>query len=319
MKAFTYTKYGPVENNFKLSEVEKPVPKKNQVLIKVQATSINRPDWYRLVGWPQVVRLSSGIFKPRKSSSVLGSDVSGVIEAAGSEVTRFKKGDEVYGEISVGSFAEYAVAKPKHLAIRPKNMSYVESAAIPLTGITALQAVVKLGNVHKGEQVLINGASGGVGHFAVQIAKSLGANVTAVCGTDAVAIVKKLGADTVIDYQKNENIPESKFDVVIDIVGNLSIEDHKKCRVAGGRGVLVGFASFKQHRPFILKGKRNSIKLLMAEPNTKDLDYLRELVEAKKLKPVVAREFEFEELPAAMELFMTGHTNGKIAVRVAAK
>ncbi len=316
MKAYVYKHYGQVDGNFVLTKLPKPVPADDQVLIKVRAVSINRVDWYRLIGRPKLVIISAGIFKPRKSIQTLGADVSGVVEDVGNKVTEFKTGDEVYGEIFVGSFAEYATANTRHIAIKPKGLSFEQAAAVPLAALTALQAIHDHGKVKKGQQVLINGASGGVGHFAVQMAKSYGAEVTAVCGTESIEMVRALGADHVVDYKKNKVAEEKRFDVVIDAVGNLLTSDYEHLLAPGGKGVLVGFKSFRHMLSVKLGSKRKSISLLVAKSNTKDLDYLRDLLDAGVVKPVIDKQYAFAELPAALKYFMRGRTKGKVVARL---
>ncbi|MBL8643680.1 MAG: NAD(P)-dependent alcohol dehydrogenase, partial [Rhodospirillaceae bacterium] len=237
-KAYVFREYGAPMDVMHLEEVDKPVPNENQVLIKVHASSANPADWHRIRGVPYLIRFDSGLFAPETPH--LGIDVAGVIEAVGSNVTKFKPGDEIFG-VARGAFGEYAIANQRRVAIKPVGMTFAEAAGVPVGAVTALQALQDKGQVQPGQKVLINGASGGVGTYAVQIAKALGAEVTAVCSTRNVELVRSLGADHVVDYTK-EDFAEAaaRYDVVLDNVGNRSLSDIRRVLTPTGIHVLVG-------------------------------------------------------------------------------
>ncbi len=221
MKAIVFSEYGPPEV-LHLAEVPKPIPRGNEVLIRVRAASVNAADWRMMRANPFLVRLYSGLFRPKRITS-LGSDVAGVVEAVGTDVTRFKPGDEVFGELfasNFGGFAEYKCAFERELELKPSNVSFEEAAALPLAGMTALQALRDVGQVRAGQKVLINGASGGVGTFAVQLAKHFGAEVTAVCGTSKMEQARALGADHIIDYTREDFTRGSeRYDLIVAVSG----------------------------------------------------------------------------------------------------
>src|SRR6266850_3566895 len=238
MKAIVYTRYGPPDV-LQLKEIESPAPEEDRVLVRIHAASVNAYDWHMLRGKPFVVRVSgSGLLRPK--ITVLGADIAGTVEAVGSEARQFKPGDEVFGTISRG-FAEYACPREKHLAPKPANLSFEEAAAVPMAGITALQGLRDEGHVQPGQRVLINGASGGVGTFAVQIAKSLGADVTGVCSTRNLDLVRSLGANHVIDYTKEDFTKSNeRYDVILDNVGTQPLSGFRRVLFPKGICVMIG-------------------------------------------------------------------------------
>lgn len=312
MKAYTKTKYGGPEV-LQLEEVEMPTLKENQVLVRIMANSANPADWHILRGKPYFARLTFGLFKPK--NKILGADFAGIVEKTGSRVTRFKVGDKVFGEsLSGGAFAEYACADETICAKMPEGTTFREMACIPIAGLTALQALITHGQLRKGETVLINGASGGVGHFAVQIAKAYGAHVTAVCSAKNVDFVQSLGADQVIAYdQENIHQHTGKYDLVIDTNGNLSLGDYKRM---GRRGVMIGFTTMGHMMSVLLKKMFSKFPLTQftAEANSKDLEILAALVRDQKISSRIEKVFPYQELPQAIGYIEAMRTRGKVAI-----
>jgi NADPH:quinone reductase-like Zn-dependent oxidoreductase len=323
MKAIRYCEYGSPDI-VKLDEVEKPVPDVNQVLIKVRAASLNALDAY-MVRDAWLNRLIFGLRKPRDTR--LGRDVAGVVEAVGKNVTQFKPGDEVFG-ICRGSLAEYTVTPERALVIKPPNVSFEEAASVPLAGLTALQGLRK-GKIQPGQKVLINGATGGVGTFAVQIAKSLGAEVTAVCSTRNVDLVQSICADHVIDYTKEDfTRSDQRYDVIFDNVCNHSFSERRRvlnpkgiCVLAGmgGAGVKEGQALGRiAGNLFIARGLSSFTNQKFAQYMTKmskpDLMLLGELIQAGKVRPVIERTYKLNDAPEAIRQFDAGHARGKVVI-----
>jgi NADPH:quinone reductase-like Zn-dependent oxidoreductase len=325
MKAIRFCEYGSPDV-VKLDEVEKPLPKDNQVLIKVRAASLNALDAYMIRdAW--LNRLIFGLRKPRDTR--LGRDVAGLVEAVGKNVTQFKPGDEVFG-ICRGSLAEYAVTFERALVMKPPNVTFEQAASIPLAGLTALQGL-RQGNLQTGQKVLINGATGGVGTFAVQIAKSLGAEVTAVCSTRNVDLVRSIGADHVIDYTKEDfTKSDQRYDVIFDNVANHSFAERR--RVLNPKGICVlagmGGAGVKQSEAmgrivgnlFIARGLSSFTNEKFAQYMTKvskpDLIMLGDLMQAGELKPVIERAYKLDDAPEAIRLLDAGHARGKLVITV---
>lgn len=312
MKAYTKTKYGGPEV-LKLEEVEAPILKENQVMIKVMANSANPADWHILRGKPYFARLTFGLFKPKEK--IPGADFAGIVEAAGKKVSQFKVGDRVFGEsLSGGAFAEYICVEETICAKMPEGSTFQEMACIPIAGLTALQALITHGLLRKGETVLINGGSGGVGHFAVQIAKAYGAHVTAVCSSRNADFVQSLGADKVIAYDK-ENIHQhtGKYDLVIDTNGNLSFGDYKRM---GRCGVMIGFTTMGHMMSVLLRKMVSKFPLIQftAEANSNDLEILAALVRDKKITPRIEKVFPYRELPQAIGYIEAMRTKGKVAM-----
>jgi NADPH:quinone reductase-like Zn-dependent oxidoreductase len=315
MKAIVRTKYGSPDV-LQLKEVEKPTPKDNEVLVKIHAASVNKADLYLLRG--SLLRLmGGGLLKPKRK--ILGTDIAGRVEAVGRNVKQFQSGDEVFG-VGRGGFAEYVCAHEDALVLKPTNVTFEEAAAVPVAGITALQGLRK-GHVQPGQKVLINGASGGVGTFAVQIAKSFGAEVTAVCSTGKLDMVRSIGADHVIDYtQEDFTKSGQRYDLVIAANGYHSILGYRRALSPKGICVTTG-GSMAQIFQAILLGPLISLiggkkmgSMGIARLNQKDLVFLKELLEAGKLVPVIDRCYPLSEVAEAFRYFEEGHVKGKVII-----
>jgi NADPH:quinone reductase-like Zn-dependent oxidoreductase len=325
MKAIRYCEYGSADV-VKLDDVEKPVPNDDQVLIKVRAASLNALDAYMIRdAW--LNRLIFGLRKPRDTR--LGRDVAGVVEAVGKNVTQFKPGDEVFG-ISRGALAEYACTSERALAMKPPTVPFEQAASLPLAGLTALQGL-REGKIQPGQKVLVNGATGGVGTFAVQIAKSLGAEVTAVCSTRNVDLVRSIGADHVIDYTKEDfTKSDQRYDVIFDNVANYSFAERRRvlnpkgiCVLAGmgGAGVKGGEAIRRiVGNLFIARGLSSFTNQKFAQYMTKmskqDLIMLGDLIKTGKLRPVIERTYKLSDAPEALRYLNEGHARGKVLIAV---
>ncbi len=319
MKAFVYTSYGSPDA-LELREVEKPVPKPNQVLVKIQAASVNPLDWRMLHGKPVVIRLMGmGIFKPKQQ--ILGADIAGRVEAVGAEVTQFKPGDEVFGT-TLGGFAEYGCSSEKSLAKKPASMSFEQAAAVPIAGLTALQGLRDIGGLQAGKSVLINGASGGVGTFAVQIAKVLGVEVTGVCSTRNVEMVRSLGADCVIDYTKEDYTKSGKrYDLILDIQAYHSVLRNRCLLTPTGTYVAIGGSLLRMFQtlalgPLLSKKGGQKIAAMMAKIISADLAYLADLFTAGRLTPVIDRSYSFAQIPEAVRYLETLRARGKVVIDV---
>lgn len=325
MKAIVYHEFGGPEV-LRLEEIDKPVPKDNQILVKVRALSVNPLDWHFMEGIPYIARpLAMGFLTPTMTQ--LGVDYAGTVEAVGKDVTEFKPGDEVYGN-KFGAFAEYVVATGKALALKPATVTFEQAASLPVAALTALQALRDTGKLEAGQKVLINGASGGVGTFAVQIAKSFGAEVTGVCSGRNVELVRSLGADHVIDYTKEDftKRPE-RYDLIIDNVGSQPLAGFRRVLNPKGRYVAIGGGGVNDSRwtgPLVNVVKMLVLKklgsqemsMMLAEMNKKDLDILIDLIQSGKLKPVIDKTYPFNQLPEAMRYLEEGHARGKVIVTV---
>ena len=320
MKAIIYTEYGPPEV-LKLQEVDKPTPKVGEVLVKVHAASVNYIDWQLLKGESFFLRLLNGLTKPKQE--ILGDDIAGRVEAVGEMVKHFKPGDEVFGISDFGAFAEYVCADEKYLALQPANMTWEEAAAVPVAGITALLGLRKLGQIQSRQKVLINGASGGVGTFAVQIAKYYGAEVTGVCSTSKLDMVRSLGADNVIDYTKEDFTKSGRrYDFILAAGGYHPISDYQRALSSEGVYVCCG-GNFTQYfqaaflGPLIsMTGSKKLGSIGMAKPNIKEFDFMKELLEAGKVKPVVDRSYSLSKAAEALRHFGEGHAQGKVVITV---
>src|SRR6266850_4980042 len=326
MKAVVYTDYGSPDV-LEIRDIKKPVPNDDQVLIKIRAASINPLDWHFMEGTPYIMRaLGVGLRKPKDPR--LGVDMAGQVEAVGKNVTQFKPGDEVFGGRD-GAFAEYVCARAdRAVALKPAGLTFEQAAAINIAGITALQAVRDKGKVQAGQKVLINGASGGVGTFAVQIAKSYGADVTGVCSARNTELVQSLGADHVIDYTKDDFTKgDQHYDVVIDNVANHSLSESRRVLTPNGIYVMVGGGSANEQGFVGALGKalnaaiysrfiKQKMGMMMAQPSTKDLTLLAEMVESGKLKPVIDRTYKLSEVTEAIRYLEEGHARGKVVITV---
>ena len=312
MKAYTKSKYGGPEI-LQLEEVEKPSLRDDHILVKVEANSANPVDWHILRGKPFFARLTFGLFKPK--DKILGADFAGIVEEVGKEVKDFKIGDRVFGEtLKVGAFAEYTCALATACAIMPKGTDFPEMACVPIAGLTALQALITHGQLKEGESVFINGSSGGVGHFAVQIAKAYGAKVIAVCSSKSIDFVKALGADQVIAYDK-ENIHQhdGKYNLIVDTHGNLAHKDYKRL---GQRGVIVGFTTMKHMILLLFKTALSKINLIQftAKANTEDLEILASLIQNGKIKVHIEKTYLYKKIPEAISYIEDMRTKGKVAM-----
>ncbi len=324
MKAIVYTKYGPPDV-LEFKEVEKPAPKAHEVLVKIHAASLNAYDWRLMRADPFLVRISGmGLLHPKKN--ILGVDIAGQVEAVGSNVQQFRPGDEVYGDLSVcgnGGFAEYVCAIESAVVLKPTNLTFAQAAAVPMGAITALQGLRDQGRVQPGQKVLVHGASGGVGTFAVQIAKVLGAEVTGVCSTGKVEMVRGLGADHVIDYTQEDFTKNGQlYDVILAVNGYRSMGEYQRALSPKGTYVMVGGSGAQLFQAVVLGpvysmfgGKK--MGALTTISNQKDLGFLKELLEAGKIVPVIDRCYPLRELPDAMRYLEEGHARGKIVISVA--
>lgn len=312
MKAFIKTKYGGPEI-LSLQDVESPLLQEDQLLVKVMANSANPADWHLLRGKPYFARLTSGLFKPKEK--IPGADFAGVVVKTGKDVTRFKPGDKVFGETLMGgAFAEYVNVDETVCEQMPEGVTFSVMAGVPVAGLTALQGLITHGKLKKGETVLINGSSGGVGHFAVQIAKAHGAIVTAVCSGKNLGFVKSLGADHVIVYdQENIHLHSGQYDLVIDTNGNLRHEDFQRM---GKRGVTIGFTTMGHMLTLLLKSALSKFPLAQftAKANSQDLKLLASLIKDGKVHPHIEKSYTFQDIPVAIQYIETMRTKGKVVM-----
>jgi NADPH:quinone reductase-like Zn-dependent oxidoreductase len=319
MKAIVRTAYGPPDG-LQLREIERPELADDGVLVRVRAASVNRADWYTMTGRPYIAaRPTMGVLKPR--SELFGTDFAGTVEAVGRDVTDIQPGDEVFGA-RTGAFAEYVCAR--QIALKPANVTFEEAAAVPVAALTALQGLRDKGRLEPGQKVLINGASGGVGTFAVQIAKALGAEVTAVCSTRNVEQARSLGADRVIDYTREDFTRSGAvYDVIFDIAGTKSWSEGRRALEPHGSLVMVGaptgdrlFGPLSHLMRLRLASVRGSQKAVffIAKLTKPDLTVLRELLESGRVKPVVERRYELSEIADALGYIGEGHAQGKLVV-----
>jgi len=318
MKAIVRETYGPPDV-LHLADVPVPTLRDGDVLVRVRAASANAGDWHLLRGTPFPFRLVAGLRIPK--FKIIGTDVAGHVEAVGRNVAQFRPGDEVFGELSrcgFGAYAEFAVAPEKALALKPANLSFEESATLPTAGCTALQGLRK-GRIERAQRVLINGASGGVGMFAVQIAKTFGTEVTAVCSTRNVDVVRSIGADHVIDYTKDDFATHGqRYDLILAANGDRSIWDYRRALTADGCYAMTG-GSNRQLIDALLLGPLLSIRRqqfgnVLVKPSQADLLVLKELCEAGKVRPVIDRRFPLSEVPSAVRYVEDGHARGKVVI-----
>jgi NADPH:quinone reductase-like Zn-dependent oxidoreductase len=327
MKAVVYTDYG-TPDVLQIRDIKKPVPNDDQVLVRVRAASVNPYDWHFIRGTPYVMRLMmAGIRKPKDPR--LGVDYAGTVEAVGKNVTQFKPGDEVFGNKS-GAFAEYLCARAdRAIVLKPPNLTFEQAASVPVAALTALQGLRDKGHVQPGQKVLINGASGGVGTFAVQIAKSFGADVTGVCSGRNVDLVRSLGADHVIDYTKEDfSKGDERYDVILDNVGTQPLSGFRRVLKPNGICVMIGGGGPNEGKwvgpmarpikallmsPFISQ----KIGMMMAEGNKDDLNTLADLMQSGKVTPVIDRTYPLSEIREAIRYLETGRARGKVIITVA--
>ena len=323
MKAIVYEAYGSPHDVLRIRDIETPAVAEDEVLVRVRSVSPNPYDWHYMRGLPYLIRLVNGLRKPRRPT-VIGSDVAGTVEKVGKGATRFKLGDEVFAEVGFGGCADYINVPEEKLEIKPANLTFDQAAAIPMAAQTALIGMRDKGAVQPGHRVLVNGASGGVGTFAVQLAKVRGAEVTAVCNARNEELVRSIGADHVIDYTKEDFTQYSeRYDFVLDVVGNHPL---RKCRrvlkpkgrygaVGGGDGRVLGPAS-QQLRATLLSPFVSQKMLPVNDKPNQDLRYLKDLAETEKLTPVIGRTYCFEETATAIEHLETGHVRGKLTIAI---
>lgn len=319
MKAILQTEYGPPEV-LQLKEIEKPSPTENQVLVKVHAASVNALEWRPFTMSRIFIRLMGGLFKPKVPK--LGTDIAGRVETVGSNVTEFQPGDEVFG-VASGTFAEYVCASKTKVALKPANVSFKAAAAVPVAAFTALQGLRDRGQIQPGQQVLIYGASGGVGIYAVQIAKSFGAEVTAVCSPRNLDMARSIGADHVIDYTREDFTKIGRhYDLILAVNGYRPILDYRRALRPGGICVVLG-GSMAQVLQGLLLGPLVSriggkkMGFLLAQSNQKDLVFMGELLEAGKVVSVIDRSYPLSEVPRALRYLMEEHAQGKVVIEIA--
>lgn len=323
MKAIIQVKYG-APDVLEHKEVEKPAPKNNEVLVKVFAASMNAAELHTVSGKPFIMRLAGfGLLKPK--NTIPGAAIAGRVEAVGSHVKQFQPGDEVFGDLSGcgwGGFAEYVCADETALALKPANLTFEQAAAVPVAAVTALQGLRTKGHLQPGQKVLINGASGGVGTFAVQLAKSFGAEVTAVCSTRNMDMVRSLGADHVIDYSQEDFTQNGQcYDLIVAANGYHPISDYKRALSPEGIYVTTGGSAAQMYQAMFLgrwismTGSKKMSNML-AKPNQKDLVFMKELLEAGKVKPVIDRCYPLSEVSEALRYLEKGHPKGKVVITV---
>ncbi|HET6892403.1 MAG TPA: NAD(P)-dependent alcohol dehydrogenase [Pyrinomonadaceae bacterium] len=320
MKAIVYHEYGSADV-LKYEEVEKPVPKDDEVLIKVRAASVNPFDWRLMEGKPPFLRIFLGLRKPKQGRP--GVDVAGEVEAVGRNVTQFKPGDQVFGACE-GAFAEYVCTAASKIAMKPDNLTFEQAASVNVAGLTALQGLRNKGKIQPGNKVLINGAAGGVGTFAVQIAKWFGAHVTGVCSTRNIEMVQSIGADEVIDYTKNDFTTSNQhYDLILDCVGNHSFSECRRILSPNGTFVMVGAPHDPSTMDFLapiikalllsLFGSQKAV-MFIGKPSQEDLTLMGELIATGKITPVIEKSYTFNEASDAVRHVEEGHARGKVII-----
>ena len=322
MRAIVYKSYGSPDV-LQCQEVEKPTAGDDQVLVKVRAASVNPLDWHYMRGTPYLVRMGTGLRRPKDAR--LGVDVAGQVETVGRNVTQFRPGDEVFG-VARGAFAEYVSASETKLALKPANLSFEQAASVPIAAFTALQGLRDKGRIQSGQKVLINGAAGGVGTFAVQIAKAFGAEVTGVCSTRNVEMVRSIGADHVIDYTRGDFTRSGpSYDLILDSVGNHSLSDLRRVLTPEGTLVLVGgpdkgrwLGPLADVLEAVVLSRFVSQKILpfLAHSSKDDLIVMKELLETGKVTPVIDRSYSLRDVPEAIRYLEEGHARGKVVIAV---
>jgi 2-desacetyl-2-hydroxyethyl bacteriochlorophyllide A dehydrogenase len=314
MKAFVYERYGPPET-LRMAEVDTPSPNADEVLVRVLGASVNAADWHVVRGKPLFSRATLGLLRPKHQ--IPGVDIAGRVEAVGGGVTQFAPGDEVYANLldhGYGGFAEYAVAPATAMASKPAKLSFEEAAAVPMAAVTALQGLGRHGDLRPTDKVLINGASGGVGSFAVQLAKASGAEVTGVTSTRNLELVGSLGADHVVDYTTTDFTRAGRrYDRILDTVGNRSVPDLRRALADGGKASVTGFTRVTRLLAVSLRGGKD-VAMVQAHVTTGDLERLSALIEAGKLRPEIDRRHRFADLPAAVAYLEQGRARAKVVV-----
>jgi NADPH:quinone reductase-like Zn-dependent oxidoreductase len=322
MKAIVQHTYGPPEV-LELRDIDKPVVKDNEVLIRVHAAAVNAADWHLMRGLPLIGRMAFGLRKPK--IKVRGRDVSGTVEAIGKNVTQFQPGDEVYAEVDTGSFADYTCVSEEVLGLKPANLTFEQAAAVPVSATTALQGLRDQGRIQAGQKVLINGASGGVGTFAVQIAKSFGAEVTGVCSARKADLVRSIGADHVVDYTQGDFTKSGqRYDLILDLVGNHSLSDCRRALTPNGTLVLSSGNGGRWLGPMgrIIKAVVLSpfvsqrLGTFVSKGSKENLAALKELTESGKLMPAIDRTYPLSEAPDAIRYLEGGHARGKVVITI---
>jgi NADPH:quinone reductase-like Zn-dependent oxidoreductase len=322
MKAIIQTAYGEPSDVLEIRETEKPAPKENEVLVKIRAASITFGDLAAVKGEPFIARLSLGLKEPKLKTP--GKDVAGVVEAVGPNAKQFKPGDEVFGDLSEsgwGAYAEYVSVSEDVLVQKPANITFEAAGAVPESGVVALQGLQDKGNIQSGQKVLVYGASGGIGTFAVQIAKSFSTEVTGVCSTRNLELVRSLGADHVIDYTKEDFTQNGvQYDLILATAGYRSIFDYKRALAPGGHYVATGGEMAQIFQPMLLgpmvsSGGRKMTNLAM-KPDKEDLTYVKELIEAGKVTPVIDKSYPLSELPEALRYYGEGRSRGKVVATI---
>jgi NADPH:quinone reductase-like Zn-dependent oxidoreductase len=311
VKAVVFHSYGPPDV-LRCEEIDKPIAGDDEILIRVHAASVNPLDWHLMRGSPFFLRAQAGLRAPKVTR--LGVDLAGQVEGVGRNVTRFQPGDEVFGA-SRGAFAEYVAGRDRAFAPKPANLTFEEAAAVPVAGCTALQALRDKGQIRSGQRVLINGAAGGVGTFAVQIAKSFGAEVSGVCSTRNVDLVRSIGADHVVDYTRNDFTQGTvRYDLIVDAFGTRSLSGCRRVLAPGGTYIVVGGPLAVVKALAVSRFVREKLGVVMASVKAADLMALKELIEAKQLTPVIDRRYPLSEVPAAIGYLEQGHARGKVVI-----
>jgi NADPH:quinone reductase-like Zn-dependent oxidoreductase len=316
LKAMIYHEFGSPDN-LELGEIEIPAVKNDEVLVKIHASSLNWIDWHFLTGKPFLARFMAGLFKPK--NQVLGIDLAGVVETIGANVSQFQPSDEVFGSSSHGCFVEYASIPEKDLVAKPANLTFEEAASVFGAAVTAIHALYGPDGIHPGQRVLINGASGGVGTFAVQIAKAMGADVTGVCSTRNLDMVREIGADQVIDYTQEDFTQNGeRYDLVFDAVAKRSFSDCKHALKFDGVYVTTEFSLGFVLEGFLksMTGSKKMVPLPPKPPNVSDQNALKELLESGKVKPVIDRCYSLSEIPDALRYLGEGHARGKVVITI---
>jgi NADPH:quinone reductase-like Zn-dependent oxidoreductase len=322
MQAIVHERYGRPEEVLQLREVERPEISDDQVLVRVRASSVNPVEWYGVTG-PYFARMGAGMRRPKEPG--VGADLAGVVEAVGTNIERLRPGDEVFGA-GAGTWAQFAPAREARLALKPAGVSFEDAAAVPVAGLTALQALRDRGEVEPGQKVLVNGASGGVGTFAVQLAKHFGADVTAVCSTRNVELVRSLGADRVVDYTREDFTKRGeRHDLMLDIAGSRSFNAARRVLTPDATLVLIGGPmTYRGLGPLphiggtILKskGRSQTVKFMIANVNTKDLEFMGNLLEKGTVKPAIDRRYDLARAPEALAYLGKRHARGKVVISV---